>query len=133
MITRVGKRQTRTFFRKSSNVTPLSGAHEYAYSENWGAVSSELIIVVALRIPERAHMIGGEPADGSRKLRVSCMVSFLSPSYILEIGQLERPCGVMVARLTTNQEVVVSSTTSVIFFPCLSSIIGSPLFCIRRL
>ena len=26
-----------------------------------------------------------------------------------------RPCGVMVARLTTNQEVVVSSTTSVIF------------------
>ena len=26
------------------------------------------------------------------------------------------PCGVMVARLTTNQEVVVSSTTSVIFF-----------------
>ena len=27
-----------------------------------------------------------------------------------------RPCGVMVARLTTNQEVVVSSTTSVIIF-----------------
>ena len=26
------------------------------------------------------------------------------------------PCGVMVARLTTNQEVVVSSTTSVNFF-----------------
>ena len=29
------------------------------------------------------------------------------------------PCGVMVARLTTNQEVVVSSTTSVIVFVAL--------------
>ena len=31
------------------------------------------------------------------------------------------PCGVMVARLTTNQEVVVSSTTSVMFFSSIPS------------